>query len=395
MQTHSLAARVVGGFTALVFLAAAMIGANYLITDRVHSRAEFQTVAAPAAANTITLSASGDIMVHPPTWEQARADAAARGRTGYDFGPALAGIRPRISAADLGICHMEIPMGTGDPKDFPHFSAPTEVAAAIKRTGYDACSTASNHALDMGEAGLITTLNALDAAGVKHTGTFRTQKAAETPTIYTVNGVKVGHLSWAMHFNEDKGNRLPVGKPWMANKVSIPKILKAAHAARVAGAEIVVLSLHAGTEKVHEPDAEQVAWVNELVKSPDIDLILGHHAHVVQPVRKIGGKWVVYGMGNTLARHDFPDDDNRQGIIPTITFTRQPSGAWQVTRMEVTPIWLSLKPDIRVMDLPQSIASMAMLDRRRTSYIAQYEAVSRVVRSAGAQADGLVVTPYE
>lgn len=380
------------GVGTLVLLGATMTGASLGVEYRKDHRADHEVVEWMNPGRSITIAGSGDIMVHPPTWQQARKDAKSEGKIGYDFDPMLTKIAPRISAADLGICHMEIPMGAGEPKDFPHFSAPTEMAHTIKRTGYDACSTASNHALDMGEAGLVSTINTLDAAGLRHTGTFRTAKDAATPVIYNVKGVKVGHLSWAMHFNEDKGNALPANKPWMANKVSIPKILAQAKATRKAGADIVVLSLHAGTEGQHEPDLEQERWISQLVKSPDIDLILGHHAHVVQPIQKINGKWVVFGMGNTLARHDFPNDANREGIIAQFTFTENSAGKFEVTSAEASPIWLSLKPTIKVVDLAQSIGQLGKLDRRRGDYQKYYDEIRKYVYMRGADKDGLVFT---
>ncbi len=383
--------KVLLGLGSLLLLGAVMAGVSKGVEHRKDTRASTELPVRSEFGSSITIAASGDIMVHPPTWQQARKDAQDEGMSGYDFDPMFGNIAPRIKTADLAICHMEIPMGRGEPKDFPHFSAPTEMAQTIKRAGYDACSTASNHALDMGESGLISTINALDAAGLGHTGTFRTQKEALTPTIYNVRGVKVGHLSWAMHFNEDKGNRLPVGKPWMANKVSVPRILASAKATRAAGADIVILSLHAGTEGVHEPDLQQQRWANQLVMSPDIDLILGHHAHVVQPLQKINGKWVVFGMGNTLARHDFPNDANRQGIIAQFTFAKV-NGKWTVTHAEASPTWLSLKPKIKVVDLAHSVSQLPRLDRRRVDYERHYEDIRSYVFMRGADREGLVFT---
>jgi hypothetical protein len=387
-----LTKRIAIGTGTLLVLGAVMSGVSLGVEHRTQTRVSQPVPVWHEPGRTFTLAASGDIMVHPPTWQQARKDAKNEGHAGYDFDPMLTKIAPRIKAADLGICHMEIPMAAGEPKDFPHFSAPTEMAQTIKRAGYDACSTSSNHALDMGETGLLSTINTLDAAGIKHTGTFRTKKESETPTIYTVKGVKVGHLSWAMHFNEDKGNRLPVGKEWMANKVSIPKILAAAKATRKAGAEVIILSLHAGTEGQHEPDVQQDRWISQLVASPDIDLILGHHAHVVQPIQKINGKWVVFGMGNTLARHDFPNDGNREGIIAQFTFTETSPHKFAVTRAEASPTWLSLKPNIKVLDLANSVGQLGKLDRRRNDYQKHYDEIAKYVFMRGAARDGLVFT---
>lgn len=66
---------------------------------------------------------------------------------------------------------------------------------ALIKTGYDACTTASNHSFDKGAAGGDRTLKLLDQAGMKHAGTARTREEAATPTIVPVQGVKVALLS--------------------------------------------------------------------------------------------------------------------------------------------------------------------------------------------------------
>jgi hypothetical protein len=84
-----------------------------------------------------------------------------------------------------------------------------------------------------------------------------------------------------------------------------------------------------------------------LLAAPEIDRILGCHAHVVQPFGKINGKWVVYGMGNEVARHEDPVDASREGVMPRFTFTETTPGHWQITKAEVLPTWVDLTPKIR------------------------------------------------
>ncbi|MEU4479142.1 CapA family protein [Micromonospora sp. NPDC023966] len=336
----------------------------------------------------VSILGSGDILVHPPTWRQARADAEAAGRAGYEFDPIFASIRPDVESADLAICHMEAPLGPGEPRDFPRFKAPTDLAAAVRTAGYDACSTASNHSLDQGEQGVYDNLDALDAAGLRHTGTFRSAAEQATPTIYEVNGVKIGHLSWAMHFN---GLKPPAGKAWLANRVDVAAIRTAAAATRKAGAQIVVLSVHWGTEMSNAPDGQQLSLARQLITDPDIDLIIGHHAHVVQPFERVGEEWIAYGVGNTLARHDFPRDANREGVLAEFTFTEQPNRRWVVTNAVAIPIWLSLEPTIRVVDLARTLHHLPAGDRRRARYTAAQDRIAGHLDSRGAIAAGLHV----
>ena len=87
----------------------------------------------------------------------------------------FAWIRPRIAGADLALCHVETPLVHGPLRGYPSFRTPAALARAIQATGWDACSTASNHSLDAGQCGVDTTLRALDRAGLRHAGSSRSQ----------------------------------------------------------------------------------------------------------------------------------------------------------------------------------------------------------------------------
>jgi len=115
----------------------------------------------------LTLSFSGDLLIHSPLWNQA---LALGGGAGYDFTPMLEPIRPYVEPADLAVCHIETPLGEGEPQTEPLFKAPAELADAVAAIGWDACDTASNHSLDQHLEGIEETDAALDAAGVAHTG---------------------------------------------------------------------------------------------------------------------------------------------------------------------------------------------------------------------------------
>ena len=82
----------------------------------------------------------------------------------------------------------------------------------------------------------------------------------------------------------------------------------------------MIVSLHFGTEYQHTPNAQQTSVAKALLASPDVDLILGCHAHVVQPFQKINGKWVAYGMGNQIAAQSF-SKPTMDGVMPRFTFT--------------------------------------------------------------------------
>ncbi|WP_446217967.1 CapA family protein [Micromonospora sp. IBHARD004] len=368
-------------------------------TDTVESPVQRRTLAPgsstvpardPAGRRIVRIVAAGDVLVHPEVTAQARRDAARTGRPGgLDFAPMFAGVAPAVGGADLALCHLETPLAdpAGPFSGYPSFNAPPQVLDGVRSAGFDGCSTASNHTLDQGADGVARTVRALDAAGLGHTGSARGAADAATPRIYRVGDVRVAHLAYSLNFN---GLSRPPGQPWLANLIDPPEILAAAHRARAAGADIVVLSLHWGTEYQHLPDADQQAWARRLISSPDVDLILGHHAHAVQPFQRFGDKWVVFGMGNELARHAEPVNDNREGVMARATFTETAPGRWTVTRMEALPTWTDLAPDLRLVDLTAALADPATPAGVRGDYRAAYERVLGYVRALGAGRDQVV-----
>ena len=82
---------------------------------------------------------------------------------------------------------------------------------------------------------------------------------------------------------------------------------------------------------------DQLALADALTASPDVDLVLGEHAHVVQPITKVNGKWVVYGFGNMVAQSEVERPDAYEGIAVDFEFTEQADGGWLVSRAAYVP----------------------------------------------------------
>ncbi len=285
----------------------------------------------------------GDLLWHNTVWESAAEDGHGR----FDFDPMFAGVRSLVTGADLALCHEEVPFaGPGQPlQNFPVFAAPPQAAAWIGSFGFDGCTTASNHSIDQGFDGLVRTADLLERAGVAHIGTFRSVAERRRPVILTTKeGVRIGVVAGTFGTN---GFPLPTGREWSVSMWDTPNLLAQARAARRAGADVVVVHLHGGDEYTHLPNAAQTELVERLTRSPDVDLVLGDHAHVVQPITKVHGKWVVYGMGNMVAQQDPARTDTYQGILARFTFTERRSGRFAVTRAAYAPIgWNVWRPGV-------------------------------------------------
>ncbi|MEU3726886.1 CapA family protein [Streptomyces sp. NPDC031705] len=346
---------------------------------------------APAARG-FTLVASGDVLPHTSVIQRAAADA---GGDGYDFRPMFSRVKPVVSAADLALCHMETIYGEDDGpfSGYPAFVSPPTVADALKDAGYDGCSTASNHTLDDGAEGLRRTLDRFDKVGLGHAGSARTAAEAARTTLYTAGSAKVAHLAYTYDTN---GNPLPDGQPWAVNPMRQDKIVADARAARKAGADVVLVSIHWGTEWQTEPDGTQLSLGKALTASqsggrPDIDLILGTHAHVPQAYEKVNGTWIVYGMGDQVAGEMFNHSGARDlrgnyGSIARFAFAppAAPGRRWQVVKAEFVPQMMDLSIG-RVVNLPAALAE----DPGEEEYESADEAVTEAVLSRGAAKDGL------
>ncbi|AYG79199.1 Capsule biosynthesis protein CapA [Streptomyces hundungensis] len=347
---------------------------------------------AASARHPFTLVATGDVLPHDSTIERAKSDAQDGG---YDFRPMLAGVKPIISRADLAICHMETVYGPdeGPFTGYPAFTSPPQVAAALKDAGYDSCSTASNHTLDDGADGIARTLKAFDKAGLSHTGSGRTAQESARPALMTARGAKVAQLAYTYDTN---GYPMPDGQPWAVHLIDQKKIVADARAARAAGADVVVVSLHWGTEWQTEPDERQLALGKALTASrtggrPDIDLILGTHAHIPQAYEKVNGVWIVYGEGDQVAGEMFNDTGERDArgnmsSIARFTFAPpvRPGARWEVSRAEFVPQWIDVERG-RVMSLPEAVAASP----EREEYAEALDHIRTAVLSRGAAKDGL------
>jgi poly-gamma-glutamate synthesis protein (capsule biosynthesis protein) len=299
------------------------------------------------ALRSFSIAASGDILLHLPVQSSGR---AAAGGNGYDFNPMFDDVRALISSADLAICHLETPLSGDDThlSGFPVFNVPHEIAPALAGAGFNACDTSSNHSVDQGARGVKDTLDALDAAGIGHTGGARSAEEAANPPIYDVKGIKVGHLAYTFGYN---GMPVPGDAPWMAQYVwssgGQDRLIAEAHALKARGAEFVVVSIHWGAEYSLAVDPGVVQLAHDLLASPDIDLLLGDHGHVPQACEKVGDKYVEYDMGNFLSNQSPQSDaslpaNSQDGVLLRFQIEEVAPGRFVATRLTFAPTFVSL-----------------------------------------------------
>lgn len=321
------------------------------------------------------VSVSGDLIMHLPLVERARQNA---GGNGYDFAPFFKAIAPYVKDVELALCHQETPMGPGPPAGYPVFNTPPALARSLRRSGWDACSTASNHSLDRGRSGIAATSRALRRAGIEHTGSFRSAKRAKRPTILAVEGVKLGYLSYT-----DATNGIPSPTRWALNEyraadpvAGAKQIIRDARQLRDHGADAVVVNVHWGDEYAGSPNASQRVVAKRLAEAKVITAVVGQGPHVVQPIRWVKGKPVVFSEGNLVSNQSAAAGlpaATQDGIVALLRFERRGAKV-RVKSVKYVPTWV--RPGDYVV-LPADPAA----DRR---YAGELRASrSRTVRTVG------------
>jgi len=318
--------------------AAAVVGTTSTTSTTSTSTTTTTTTLPPP--RTATLAFTGDLLPHSPVVRAAANYAEAAGG-GWDFRPMFDEVRPILSAADLAICHLESPVSSTDTNlsGYPVFNAPRALVEAAIDAGYDGCSTASNHSFDRRTDGVISTIDVFEELGFPQAGMARDEAHDLAPVLYEVNGIVIAHISATYSLN---GFVMPADARYLVDLIEPEEIIADAALAKQAGAEFVVVSLHWGNEYQHTPSSAQEQWLTEILPSSEVDLIIGHHAHVVQPVDKLDDEWVVFGLGNFLSNQSANCcvTASQDGMIAHVTLLENEAGGIEVETVGFTPTWV-------------------------------------------------------
>lgn len=280
--------------------------------DSVFAEGKTDIEAVELPTSEIELVSVGDIMSH-----EGQIDSARRDNGTYDFTAMLEEVAYCFEGADYVIGNLETTFA-GAAKGYagyPLFNTPETLGIALRDVlGVDLLSTANNHSLDCGYEGLVTTLNTLDEQGLAHTGTYR--DAGEKPYyLADINGINVAFLSYTY------GSNVTIRHDYSIHITDKEALRKSAAEAKEAGADYIILLIHWGVEYNREFTDRQHDLAEWIFAETDVQLIIGNHAHVVEPIEELtvmrDGKEktgvVFYALGNfTGAQRDLYTDT---GII--------------------------------------------------------------------------------
>ena len=289
-------------------------------------------------------------------------DAYSEGK--YDFSYVFSDIKDYIESADIAIGNLETTFA-GSKKGYngyPQFNTPESLAYNLKELGIDVLTTANNHSLDTGYAGIESTLKFLDEAGISHTGTFSSPEAQDTILFKEVNGIKIAILSYTYGTN---GIPVPSGKEYCINLIDKDLILKGLNKAKEETPDIILVSMHWGIEYQRTPNSEQKELADFLFKN-GVDIIIGSHPHVLQPFEKReitlddGTKkdgFVIYSMGNFMSGQN--QANTRNSIILNLNLTKHgDNGKVSIDEISYTPIYMYTYPtykNYKILDLRKTI----------------------------------------
>jgi poly-gamma-glutamate synthesis protein (capsule biosynthesis protein) len=311
---------------------------------------------------TVTVAFGGDMLMHQPV------NSSAAAGSDFEYSPLLAGVDSWIAGADLAICQLEVPLAPPGqtPSGYPVFGAPTSLVRDMAEQGWDGCTTSSNHSLDRGWEGVSHTLETLKAAGMGYSGTALSQADAALPQLYRLTdsgqSLTIAHIAATYGTN---GIPLPSAQPWAVNTpIDTAAMIAQAQAARAAGADVVLATIHAGVEYQTTPSAEQRGIVARLAESGQIDAVIGDHPHVAEPIELVpggvGGRgmWTIYSLGNFLSNQTDavvgPNTDT--GAVAFVTITKDAAGAG-VTGMTWAGVTVDTAHGHRVHMLEDSVAA--------------------------------------
>ncbi len=288
------------------------------------------TPAPPAIASPpVRLAFAGDLAMAITVGLNLEAQARGkRSSPGVEPGYPFAAVRERIAAADLAIGNLECVVS---PKGTPHspfntFRAPPEAIPSILAAGFDVVSIANNHAMDFGDEALADMRARLEREGLPYVGRGTRSNTPEEPLIREIRGLKVGLY----------------GLYDVPYQVAYAMVRKARPAV-----DVLIVFNHWGREDHPEPVPYQRRLGHGLIDA-GADIVVGTHAHVVQPEEWYRGKLIFYGLGNFVFAGMAYDELHRTGAFLELDLDRTGLVERRVYRVRIddagAPRWLDAEP---------------------------------------------------
>ncbi len=239
----------------------------------------------------------GDALIHGTVYETAHKYA---NYNGYDFKPMLEHIKKITEPYDLAYYNQETILGGTELglSTYPLFNSPYEVGDAFIDAGFNITSLATNHTIDRGEKGVLNSRNYWNTKKdqILARGSYSSFDERDEVIVKEINGIKYGFLSYTTYTN---GLIVPSGKEYLVNVYDKDLVKKEIENYRDK-VDLLIVAMHWGTEYVTYPTSEQKE-IAKYLASLGVDLIIGTHPHVIEPVEYIDDTLVIYSLGNFIS----------------------------------------------------------------------------------------------
>lgn len=249
---------------------------------------------------TVKLSFAGDLLMHSAE----RKSGYNGSNNSYNFNGFFSDIKQYFGNKDYVIGSFETPVKKEKSENlysgYPAFKNPPEFLEAIKNAGINVLVTANNHCLDQGLKGALETMDWIEKYNIPYTGTFKSQQDRQTEPVLFLekNNIKIALVNYAEMSN------MGIPNNYIMNTININNIKKDINFAKRSNADVVIVWLHFGNEYQRIPSENQKKVVNEIANM-GVDIIVGSHPHVIQPMEmlNVNGKnvLVAYSLGNFIS----------------------------------------------------------------------------------------------
>jgi poly-gamma-glutamate capsule biosynthesis protein CapA/YwtB (metallophosphatase superfamily) len=244
---------------------------------------------------TLLIHGTGDVAVDPDYVPVLR-------REGWDHG--WSGLEGLFLEDDLTVINLECTpsdLGSPLPKAFT-FRCPTAALPSIRANGIEVANLANNHSGDFGKEALVDGRDQLIAAGIAPVGVGKNHDEAGEAAMFEIKGWKVAVLGF--------GGVVPSAdwiagpdRPGMRHGKDTEGMVEAIRAAKEAGADLVIVSIHWGRELDTKPRADDIANAKAMIEA-GANIIFGHHQHRLNPMEMVDGAAVFWGLGNFVWPHN-------------------------------------------------------------------------------------------
>ncbi|CAM3281673.1 CapA family protein [Helicobacter labetoulli] len=268
------------------------------------------------ADSKLTLIMGGDALLHASVYNDAKQENG-----NYDFSPMLKALEDVIPKYDLAFYNQETILGGKELglSTYPAFNSPQEFGDNMLSLGFNLVSLANNHTLDRGEKAVRSSLAYWKDKPALTAGSYESFQTRNAPKILEKNGIKYALLAYTYGTN---GIPVPKGKEYLVNvytKAMLENDIKAIRKQ----VDLLIVSMHWGIEYEFEPSAEQKKYA-KLLADLGVDLVIGTHPHVVQPVEYIGDTLVFYSLGNLISAQK--GTNKRIGMLGSVEIEKLENG---------------------------------------------------------------------